>query len=204
MNVVKITLIDNFTPSLKKSIFDAVRQSGVYEITDEILVGSDFSEIDSFFFEGMAEDSQFELQYISDGKCLKIYSDFLDDQDKCSEFEDEIKNILSDSRIKTLDEKRITLDKLTIILTKFKNAVNAQSNWYKIIAGAITVTGFATGFRGIEVFNISLPIIIMIIGVCSGFVFIGWLFRNSREVDKQVLCDSDEEAKRIFKELNDY
>ncbi|MCK5412952.1 MAG: hypothetical protein KAI57_01110 [Candidatus Pacebacteria bacterium] len=153
MNVVKITFVDELSDTLKKSIFNAIRLSGIYQINDEMLKDDDVLELDFFDFQSVSEDYQFELQYIPDGKCIKISSDLLDDQDKCIEFENKIKNILTDCRIKILVEKKITLDKLTVVLHQFKNIINTRSNWHRLIAGIITIISLATGFRGIEIFN---------------------------------------------------
>lgn len=204
MNVIKITLIDELTDALKKSIFNAICQSGIYQTGDEMLKEDDVSELDFFNFQSVSEDYQFELRFISDGKCIKISSESLDDQEKCVEFEGEIKNILEDSMIKTLVEKKITLDKLNLVLKEFKDTINAQSIWYKLIAGIITVTSLATGFRGMKVFNISAPLLIVGAGFVFGLIFLGWIFRNSKEVNKQILSDPQKEAKRIFDKLKDY
>ena len=204
MSVVKITLNDELTNALKKSIFKAIHQSGIYQADNEMFKEGDISELDCFDFQSVAENYQFELQFISDGKCLKISSDSLDNQNKCIEFENNIKNILADSRIKTLVEKKITLDKLTVVLHQFKNTINARSNRHRLIAGIITIVSLATGFRGIEIFNISASLLILVAGLVLGFISFGWMFRDSKEVNKQILSDPQKEAKRIFDKLKDY
>ncbi|MCK5412951.1 MAG: hypothetical protein KAI57_01105 [Candidatus Pacebacteria bacterium] len=52
-------------------------------------------------------------------------------------------------------------------------------------------------------FIISAPLLIVITGFVLGFIFFGWMFRDSKEVNKQALFDPQKEAKRIFDELKD-
>ena len=74
-------------------------------------------------------------------------------------------------------------------------------NNYKLGGGAITITGLATGFRGMKIFSISIPYIILSIGCVIGFVFLGWFFHSTKEINKNVSIDSKKEAKRIFDKL---
>ena len=204
MNVIKITLVEKLNSKLKKSIFNAIRQSGIYEISDESLGENNVAELDSFYFKSIAEDYQFKLQFVLDGRCLKISSDFLDSEEDSANFKNGIREILEDSQIRILVNKRITLDKLILVLEQFKNKNVVQSVWYKLGGGVVTTISLAVGFHGIKFLGIFVPFLIIGLGAIAGFLYLGWIFHGLMNIEKNVLTNPEKEAKRIFDELKDY